>query len=285
MALNKEFWKELLAISGRNEKKMRQILLEAAKVSSVAVTSKALAGPMEIGDAITIELLIDWSKFDDHLEDYKSILAKTLYESGEATARWLSEGLKTKVRFDMVDPYAVEWINQHAAELVRYIDNNSKQAIREIIRDGFQQGITPDQMAKRIQQHIGLDPQRSRALAKYRSSLLEGGVPPGEVNRLAEKFSKRLLKARSLGIAINESLEASARGQFESTKQAVARGVIDPNEWEGYRIVTPDDRLCPTCSYKRGETRSLPDGRYSSTGRQEAKVHNSCRCCEGLRRK
>jgi hypothetical protein len=285
MALDKNFWQELLRISDSFNPKLGRVLPAAVDEAVKGVTPRALAEPLSLGDIVATENLIDWSEYDQHLEAYKPLLTKVLAASGEASASWLSDGLKLKIRFDLVDPHAVAWINLHSAELVRYVGQSSKQAIREIIQDGFVNGVTPQQMALRIEQHIGLDPARSNALAKYRAGLLEGDVPQGEIDKLTGRFSDRLLRARALVIAINESLEAMGQGSYENTRQAVFRGVLDPEVWVGYRIITPDDRLCNTCrSYSR-ETRLLPDGVYASTGRTTAKIHVSCRCCEGLRKR
>lgn len=285
MALDKNFWQELLRISDSFNPELGRVLPSAVNEAMKGVTPRALAEPLSLGDIVATENLIDWSEYDQHLEAYKPLLTKVLQNSGEASASWLSDGLKLKIRFDLVDPHAVMWINQHSAELVRYVGQSSKMAIREIIQDGFVNGVTPQQMARRIDQHIGLDPARSRALAKYRAGLLEGDVPPREVDKLTDQFSDRLLRARGLAIAVNESLEAMGQGAYQNTRQAVFRGVLDPAVWEGYRIITPDDRLCSTCDLHRKETRILPDGVYASTGRTTAKIHISCRCCEGLRKR
>ena len=285
MALDKNFWQELLRISDSFNPELARVLPAAIDEAVKGVTPRALAEPLSLGDIVATENLIDWSEYDQHLEAYKPLLTKVLQNSGEASAAWLSDGLKLKIRFDLVDPHAVAWINQHSAELVRYVGQSSKTAIREIIQDGFVNGITPQQMALRIEQHIGLDPARSRSLAKYRAALLEGGVPRGEVDKLTDRFSDRLLKARGLAIAVNESLEAMGWGSYENTRQAVFRGVLDPAVWEGYRIITPDDRLCDTCRFYAKETRILPDGVYASTGRTTARIHITCRCCEGLRKR
>ncbi|MHC1687982.1 MAG: hypothetical protein AB9879_09785 [Methanothrix sp.] len=285
MALDKNFWQELLRISDSFNPDLARVLPAAVDEAVKGVTPRALAEPLSLGDIVATENLIDWSEYDQHLEAYKPLLTKVLQNSGEASATWLSDGLKLKIRFDLVDPHAVAWINQHSAELVRYVGQSSKTAIREIIQDGFVNGVTPQQMALRIEQHIGLDPARSRSLAKYRAALLEGGVPQGEVDKLTDQFSDRLLKARGLAIAVNESLEAMGQGAYENTRQAVFRGVLDPAVWEGYRIITPDDRLCDRCRIYAKETRILPDGVYASTGRTTAKIHVSCRCCEGLRKR
>jgi len=283
MAFDKGFWQTILGLSYKWKPKFVRVFLDAVAASLEGLTAKTISEPMARGDLFGVEAALNRKQFLDHLDGYKPLFTRLLQESGQATADYISTGARAKFGFDLVDPNAVHWINNHSAELVRYIDDSSRTAIREIIRDGFENGITPKEMAKRIEQHIGLDPQRSRALQKHRESLIEGGFSPSEVSRRSDQFARRLLKDRAYGIALNETLEASNQGFFLGTKQAVARGILDPQKYEGYRIVTPDDRLCPRCSSIRGERRQLPDGCYRSTGRQVAKVHNCCRCCEGIR--
>jgi hypothetical protein len=281
--LDKNYWQDLLAIAAKNKAKMGPVFRKAVASSMEGFRFTQLETPLASGDLYAVEALIDWNKFEVGIGAYKPLLIENLNAAGTATAEWYSLGMKTQTSFDLVNPYAVDWINNHSAALVANIGGNSRQAIREILRDGFENGLTTREMGTRIAQHIGLDPTRSKALLKFRESLAEGGLSTKEIESKVSAYSGRLLRDRGLGIANNESLTASSQGFYLETRQAVERGILSPAKYEGYRIVTPDDRICPRCQELEGEARRLPDGRYPSTGSEIAMVHNSCRCCEGIR--
>jgi len=257
--------------------------LEADYLKSVRATIKAT----------------DWEKLDSDLaayrngdeivdgiawEDYnpKERLSKLVSVSLDAHGAYIGD-VVGGAGFDLVDPNALKWIDDYAAQEIKYISGGSKDAIRQIIKNGYEKGITVDQQARQIREHIGLDPRRSATLEKYADNLFSKGMDEAEVWRLVEKKGKALLSQRALTIAVNEASEAGGRATYESTKNAVERGIIDPYLYEAFRIITADERTCAVCNAVAGESRKLPDGVYPSTGSQIAKKHTRCRCVEGLR--
>ena len=219
---------------------------------------------------------INWQPFDpaDRLVEITVI-------SGKITAEEIS---KVASKYDFIDKYAVEWARAYAANDVTLIDRSTRDAIREIIVRGQLEGITPLEQAKLIKMHIGLDAVSSQALMNFVDQLIDDGYPIDSVHESAEKYAKQLLKARARRIALNETLVASAQGHYLATEDAFKRGVMDKS-WVGYRIVTPDERLCPICAEHAGERRELPDGVYASTGNRTPKMHPLCRCVEGFVRR
>ena len=215
--------------------------------------------------------------------DPSTTLRDLLTVSIEISGKEISRSTGLQIGFDLVDPNAIKWIEEYGAQDVKYISEASKDALRDIILKGYQDGITPRNQAHQIREHIGLDPQRSQTLRKYGENLLVKGKSEDDVWRLMEKKGKALLNDRAMIIAVNEATEAACRGFYETTKDAVTRGILNPKKYEGYRIVTPDERLCTKCSALAGEARDLPDGVYNSSGSTIPKLHTICRCCEGVR--
>jgi hypothetical protein len=240
----------------------------------------------------------DWSKLERDLQAYTNGdavvdgIAWKDYDPRARLSKLFEVGLSLHgeeigqlvggAKFDFVDPNALKWIDEYGAKDVKYISDSSRAAIRNVILTGYEDGNTPRDMAREIKTHIGLDEARSKTLQKYSENLFAKGLPDSEVWRLMETKGKALLNARANTIAINEVSEAGAQATYQSTKSAVERGVLSPFEWEGYRIITADERTCPFCNGAAGETRRIPDGVYAS-GSTNAKLHTKCRCVEGLR--
>jgi hypothetical protein len=218
--------------------------------------------------------------------------------SGEMGTEYLSDTLGATMDFRMVSPEAVEWAKKYAADEIKYITESQREAVRQIVVLGHtfvsetvsesgeiirRQGITPKNQAKLIKDVVGLDPRRAQAVVNYRDGLIEQGMTYEEASSLAEKYAEKLLKQRAETIAVNEATTTSARGFHASTNDAVKRGILDPAKYVEYRIVTPDERLCPICAELEGEERELLDGVYPSSGSPIPKLHNLCRCVAGLK--
>lgn len=186
--------------------------------------------------------------------------------------------------FTLTDPNALKWLDEFGAKEIQYISDSQRDAIKDIVRRGYQDGVTYQQQAREIKQLIGLDPRRAEAVQNMRAKLLERGkLSDDKIDRQAARYAEKLLKQRAGNIAVQEATTAGAQAFYETTKDAVQRGILDPQKYEGYRIVTGDDRLCPQCAALAGESRPLPDGVYRSSGGYTPKLHHLCRCVEGLR--
>ena len=189
----------------------------------------------------------------------------------------------SSLSFELTDPNALKWLQQYGADEIKYISDSQCTAIKNIITQGYQNGTTYQQQAREIRECIGLDPRRAETLRKYSDNLFSKGKTEEEVWRLMEKKGMALLNQRAKVIAIQEATVAGARGYYETTADAVRRGILDPYQYEGYRIVTGDERLCAVCGGLAGEARRLPDGTYNSSGSNTPKLHTICRCVEGIR--
>jgi len=244
----------------------------------------------------------DWSEIERLLEEQQDIddaiswqgydpmpaLEADVFPAASAlVADYITDVVSAGSSFslNLTDPNALKWLKEWGAEEVKYISDSQKQAIKDIVLRGYRDGITYKQQAREIKQLIGLDPGRAEAVQNMRDRLLaRGKISGSEIDRRAARYAEKLLNQRSRTIAVQEATTAGARAFYETTADAVRRGILDPNVYEGYRIVTGDERLCDICSGVAGEARTLPDGTYPSSGDVTPKRHVICRCVEGVRR-
>ncbi len=233
---------------------------------------------MERGDFASAANLIEWADYTPEAGIVAAFGAAAVHQS-----KYISEIAKVKYAFDLKNPNALKWIEEHGAELVKQVDPGTKAALREVIYRGYFSGYTPQAQTEYIRGLVGLDERRAGAVDNLVRKLTERGRDPAEIQRKAEKYSAKLLQQRAKTIAVNEASEASSRGQYLSTQDACHRGILDTRKYEAFRIVTPDDRLCDICAALDGETRMLSDGVYHSSGETIPKLHVCCRCVEGLR--
>jgi len=273
-------WKLLHRVADSKLDRTKKAFLMAVAATQAEVIVSRMAEALENNDLASVENMIDWAVFGAGLGIVKEIFQGIVDEVGKATARRLGEKLKAELRFDLLNPRAVEFINHHTGELITQVTEESRQAIRTIIRRAFEEGGHPYQQAKKIIQHIGLTERQSQAVENFRRRLIEDGVSRVKANKQAEAYAKRLLRDRAETVARTETMMASNEGQQEAWRQAVEEGLLDEAEVEREWIVTPDDRLCDRCLAMDGKRASINET-YEG-GIEGPPLHPRCRCTEGL---
>ncbi len=197
---------------------------------------------------------------------------------GAAAAAAIREPLGgLEMRFDLLNPHAVAFLQRYELDLIRGIDARTREGIRAILIEGFVEGIPPAASARRIRQLIGLLPNQVAAVDRMRENLLEGSVqslrdvlaldlrdrrfdgsirraiatrqavPGAKIDQMVELYAARLLDQRAFNIAQTETSRAANAGELETWRQAEEQGLIDRTEARRKWIVTQDDRLCPIC--------------------------------------
>ena len=246
---------------------------------------------VEIGDkwAKSIsDAFVEWAlEHDSRNTDFQigPLLKEAFYEAGEVQQGDLSKLLKTDCSFNMRLPEAEKWIEKHASDRIKYINAAKKQVIRKIVLTGFQEGLTSQEQSKLIREHIGLLPKHVDAVKNYEKNLIDSGMDSGSVKKLAEKYRKKLLKYRADTIALSEGHTAANEGYRFVNREAVKRGILNPDKYEQYWIVTRDKRLCPICANLSNTRADLPNGQFPSPGGHGPPIHPRDRCTTGIRRK
>ncbi|MBW2675659.1 MAG: hypothetical protein JRD89_20010 [Deltaproteobacteria bacterium] len=237
---------------------------------------------MENNDLASVENMIDWAVFGAGLGIVKEIFQEIVGEVGKATARRLGEKLKVELRFDLLNPRAVEFISQHTGELITQITEESRMAIRNIVRQAFEEGGHPYEQAKKIIQHIGLTKRQSRAVENFRRRQLEAGVRKTEASKRAEVYTKRLLRDRAERIARTETMVASNAGQHLAWLDAKDKDLLPANFMKEY-VTTPDDRRCSQCLEIDGQRKPIDAPFDTPFGpKMYPPIHVACRCATGL---
>lgn len=275
-------WKLLHRVADSKLDRVKKAFLLAIAATQEKVVVTRMAEALQAGDLASVENMIDWGTFGAGFGVVKDVFREIVDEVGKATARELSKKLKVELRFDLLNPRAVEFINQHTGELITQITEESRQAIRAIIRQAFEEGGHPYQQARKIKQHIGLTERQSRAVENLRRRLIEDGVSKTKADKRAEDYAKRLLRDRAERIARTETMTASNAGQHLAWLDAKDKGMLPENFMKEY-ITTPDDRRCPYCLEIDGQRKPIDAPFDTPYGpKMHPPIHVSCRCATGL---
>lgn len=248
------------------------------------------------GDGNAAVQAVDLEPLAQALQDKVWPLIMAAYErAGQVVARqarqreFLAKNVTIRLRpkptarivtaFNVTNPHAREWAEQHAAKLVTEITTSTRKALRAVVSEAFRNQVTVRETAKRIRLAVGLTEQQAKAVEKLRARMQDAGEAAATVERRVEFAAARALRERAETIARTEVMGASNAGQLEAWRQGQSDGLIDPvlvKEW----IVSPDDRLCPECEpldgVQVGINEMFPGGVLNPP------LHPNCRCASGL---
>lgn len=188
-------------------------------------------------------------------------------------------------RFDIVNPYVVEWAGRRAAEQVTLIDAESRAAIQSIIERAVSEGIDARSAGRMIREFVGLNTRQAAAVANYRAGLIEAGVKPSRIEDLVAKATNRAWRQRAEMIARTEIQTAANFGQTEAWKQSAAKGLLDPASTR--RVWIANVGACALCVAMAEASRESPATLTGSfigdAGTFDAPPgHPGCRCSQGL---
>ena len=198
-------------------------------------------------------------------------------------ARVNPEPIAFNLSFNKTNPNSLAFASRRAGQLVVSIDDLTRQAIRKIIIDSFNEGIDVRRTAVRIKNIIGLHPKWADAVRKFEvrelDRLIKAGIKEAQAIERAQKattaYADRLKSARAKTIARTEIQIAQNEGRMEGYRQADEAGYIDPETTKMW-ITAPDERTCDICAPLDGEI--VPWNGLFSIGLQNPIVHPNCRC-------
>jgi SPP1 gp7 family putative phage head morphogenesis protein len=198
-------------------------------------------------------------------------------------ARVNPEPIAFSLSFNRTNPNSLAYAARRAGELVVSIDNLTREAIRKIIIDSFNEQIDVRRTAVRIKNIIGLHPKWADAVRKFENReldrLIKAGISEAKAIERAQKsasaYADRLKGARAKTIARTEIQIAQNEGRMEGYRQAEEAGYIDPATMKMW-ITAPDERTCEICAPLDGEV--VPWLGTFSIGLEKPIVHPNCRC-------
>jgi len=226
---------------------------------------------------------IPWDKLPEDIAPATDNLHKSMFEAGAFTIGALPPPVETSLRWDMTNPSIQRYINTTSANLVKNVEESTRDTIRDAVVRSFNQVLTPRQIANQLHGSIGLFPRWEKAVENYRAGLMSKGTLSEErVEDMADAYRERLLRARARMIARTETRRATNHGQLSVWREAHARGLISG---KARRVWMVDGNPCDICEPMDGEETGLydswvlPDG---SSCEAAGDAHPNCWCTESI---
>lgn len=247
------------------------------------VTLKALAERLEAGDVQGAINLVGTAPMVSHLQgagngdSFKAVTFTGLAAGADVARTNLPDRISLGIRFDMLNPRAVAFIDRYDARLIREVTDTTRKGVLSVVRSRMLEGRAPIQQARIIRETVGLTEKQSGAVVNFRRQLegqtntpdgksmqaagrrrlsaperaqaarqiRQGGMSQKQINGLVDTYRKRLVNLRANNISRTETSRAVHEGQLELWKQAQEQGLL-PVDTKRKWIVTHDDRLRET---------------------------------------
>lgn len=288
-------WRTLHGVADGIRPKLIRAFLNAVEVTAGAAVLRRVEEAIAVGNIAKAEESIPWEQLAVELGVASSVLRTAFERAAEASMKYMPQKVQASLRFDLLNPRAVEWIREHTGELIRDVTEGSRIAIRGAIERAYRGGMHPYKAARHIQGMVGLTERQAVAVDNYYNRLIKQGMSEGKALSSAREYTRRLLKDRAENIARTETVRAANMGQQELWRQAADQGLVDINTVKRIWIVTPDDRLCSYCAPMDGQEVGLEENFQSGTVQLDTggirslgstltpPLHPRCRCAMELR--
>lgn len=182
-----------------------------------------------------------------------------------------------ELAFDLKNPAVERWIEQRAGELVTGITQDGVEAIRQVIHQGYVEGIGARAAGRLIREFVGLTPRDAGAVGRFVAEMRDQGLGERAVLRNGATYARRLRNLRAESIARTETMRATIAGQVAVWDQLLERGVLDRRRTWLRWMTTEDDRLCEFCAPMDGmkirpgemfisSQRGFPEGKPEGRG-------------------
>lgn len=172
------------------------------------------------------------------------IIVEALQRSGNAEVN----RLKLAMRFDLDNPFAFQWIDTRTAALVTQVADETKAAIRGVIREAFLNGDPPRKSAQTIRTLVGLTERDSKAVLRYwRTVAMDGNRSAKVADDMADTYARKLLRRRAENIARTETINAANAGVRFSWQEAKGQGLTLPGSMMEWIAALDSKRTCQRC--------------------------------------
>jgi SPP1 gp7 family putative phage head morphogenesis protein len=144
----------------------------------------------------------------------KSGYTAAFVDGGDASYRLAG----VQANFDVLRPEAVEAINRFGSDLIVQVTDQTRKAVRDVVRFGIENGYSMPKIARDLTMIQTLFPKWAMAVTNYNFKLWQQGVPADRIQKLVKRYRDRLLRARRLMIARTETAIAQAQGSLQGYK-------------------------------------------------------------------
>lgn len=204
-----------------------------------------------IAEADTPKSDADWEDLwqavaDETSPDLVDLLQQYIQLALPLGAKAISDDLGITAAFDLKNPRAVAYLDAHGAELVKGIDDTTRDELRTLIRDMTDEGESYDAVAKAIQDKF---------------------------DGFADGRPQQHIESRAHMVAVTEMGNAYAAGNKAVADDLADGGLVIEKSW----VTMGDDRVSDECLANEAQG-WIPNEQAFSSGDDVPLAHPGCRC-------
>lgn len=214
---------------------------------------------------------IDWPGWSDALDSMKERLGQRAANAAHEALLGVSAGVAVRYggTMDKAAARAIAGVGEH----ITGIDRRTRAAVRDAIARGLRDGKSIPDIARGVQNVVGLTDGQSLALDRFEKQMVKDGIDPAQMRIRSAAYRDRLLRARGESIARSETMWAQNQGRIDGYSFAVANGAVGTDakmQW------VAADGCCDICDDLDGEEITIGD--TFSDGSDAPPAHPNCRC-------
>ena len=188
---------------------------------------------------------IPWEKLEAAGEKVVGPLQEKSYAAGD---RRLVRTLR-KARIDPIGVRAKQYARTTGSKMITEITRETREAVRKIVEDAIEAGLSPQQVERELRQVVGLTQAQAGKVSNQLTELLEAGMEEAKAFAAAERLASRALAYRAEMIARTEVNNALRTGIIETMSEAGVERV----EW------VADPEACEVCAGYNGNTYTIDE--------------------------
>lgn len=162
---------EIERLAAKMEPTIQKAIVEALQKQQDAVTLKALVEAIKTGSVANVMAVLDSAIGAASMAKVEQVLLSGATSAGLAAAGNIVRITRAEFQFGVLNPSLITWLQTYSLDLIRGIDNTTREAIRSAAIDGMTAGAGPIDTARQIRQVIGLTPRQAASVANYRKEL------------------------------------------------------------------------------------------------------------------
>jgi SPP1 gp7 family putative phage head morphogenesis protein len=121
-----------------------------------------------------------------------------------------------------------------------------RQTVSDILTDGYEQALHPNEIVSEIEQTVGLTPGQRARVKQRADKMREDGWNREAIREEREQFADQLRRQRAEAIARTETLDAQTEALKDSWRTAQDEGLMPPGTKKRW-VSTMDERTSEIC--------------------------------------
>ena len=235
-------------------------MIEAAERKLQAEFIRAITRVRNSFTLAEMEALLEQGRFEEAValgtaayEQFANSWIVIYVKAAEDTAALIEKELSVIAVFDQTNTSAVISMQSNRLRLVNGLTDSQKEAAREALLNGIQQGLKPREQARAFRDSIGLTAKQERFVNNFRVELNENSarvfarqlrdkrfdrtiqraidsgnvLDQATIDKMVQRYRERWIKHRAEVIARTEGLRSVHEGLDEMYRQAIEDGIID----------------------------------------------------------